>query len=145
MSALIVPDANLFIKQLVSEVDSHLAFDFFRACIDRQLLAPELLRYEVMQVAYAKGCDFEVVYHLISSYESNHLVLKQPTENEWRIACEIIDNSHPKSGFPSMHDAIYHAIAVANNGLFVTADKRHYEKTRRFGHIALLSEWEQSE
>jgi predicted nucleic acid-binding protein len=41
-----------------------------------------------------------------------------------------------------MYDSIYHALAIVEDGVFVTADNRHFEKVKNFGHIALLKDWE---
>lgn len=41
-----------------------------------------------------------------------------------------------------MYDSVYHAMAIINDGVFITSDKRHYEKTKSFGHITLLKDWE---
>jgi predicted nucleic acid-binding protein len=54
-------------------------------------------------------------------------------------AKEIITNSsHPKSGFPSFYDVSYHALAIVNECQFITADKKHYEKTKKEGYIELI-------
>ncbi len=44
----------------------------------------------------------------------------------------------PKTSF---YDAGYHAIAIENKGVFVTADKKYYEKTKSLKHIKLLSDY----
>lgn len=41
----------------------------------------------------------------------------------------------------SFYDAIYHAVAIKNKGLFVTADEVYYKKARPEGHIALLKDF----
>ena len=49
---------------------------------------------------------------------------------------------HEKSGFPTIYDSIYHALAIQLDAVFLTADKKHYAKAKEYGHIKLLSEWE---
>ena len=44
------------------------------------------------------------------------------------------------SGSPSFYDACYHAIALLNNCDFITADRKHYEKTKALGNIRLLQD-----
>ncbi len=41
----------------------------------------------------------------------------------------------------SFYDASYHALAISEHATFVTCDKKYYEKTKKLGHIALLSEF----
>ena len=54
----------------------------------------------------------------------------------------IVSDGQKNSGFPSLYDSVYHALAINNNCHFVTADKRHEAKTKQFGHIVLLDQWE---
>lgn len=41
----------------------------------------------------------------------------------------------------SFYDASYHALAIHQNGTFLTCDKRYVEKAAEFGHIQLLSDY----
>jgi hypothetical protein len=34
---------------------------------------------------------------------------------------------------------MYHALAIEEEALFITADRKHYEKTKHLGNIELLS------
>lgn len=144
MNRLIVPDANLFVKILYAEPDSENAKSFFKTCYanDYQLIAPTLLTYEVLKVTHQYSQNVTKAIALLSVYESHYLTLKKPNQSDWLKAAEIVESAHPKSGFPSMYDAIYHAMAIESSGVFVTADRKHYEKTKNFGHIALLSDWQ---
>lgn len=143
MPQVIVPDANLFVKVLYAEVNTEQTKAFFKACYAANclLLAPQLLTYEVVKVTHQYSQNVTKALELLGVYESHCLTLKKPEPAEWLRAAEIIDTAHPKSGFPSMYDAIYHAMAIENGGVFITADRRHYEKTKQIGHIALLSDW----
>lgn len=42
---------------------------------------------------------------------------------------------------PQLRDSIYHAMAIERGGTFITADRKHIEKTRYLGHAIALSEW----
>ena len=50
----------------------------------------------------------------------------------------ITKDGHEKRGYPTFSDSMYHAIAITEDALFITADKRYYEKIRRLGNIELL-------
>jgi predicted nucleic acid-binding protein len=41
----------------------------------------------------------------------------------------------------AFYDAIYHAVAISNKGLFVTADEAYYKKAKAEGHINLLRDF----
>ena len=59
----------------------------------------------------------------------------------WQTVEKMVRSGHPKSGFPSLYDSCYHALAIERDMTFITADKRHKAKTKTFGHILLLNEW----
>ena len=54
---------------------------------------------------------------------------------------KITEDGNQKSGFPSIYDSTYHAMAIAYDGIFITADKRHAAKAMQYAHIAVLHNW----
>lgn len=42
----------------------------------------------------------------------------------------------------TFYDAAYHALAIQEAGVFVTADERYLQKTAELGHIAHLRDWQ---
>jgi predicted nucleic acid-binding protein len=55
-------------------------------------------------------------------------------------AIDITQQGHPQSGYPSIYDSVFHAMAICNDATLVTADRRHYEKTKQLGHIIQLKD-----
>lgn len=41
----------------------------------------------------------------------------------------------------SFYDAGYHALALQQGALFITADEKYYKKTKKAGHIQLLKDY----
>jgi hypothetical protein len=57
------------------------------------------------------------------------------------LRAEKIDTTgHAKSGYPALNDSIYHAMAIERGGVFVTADRRHFAKSKQFGSVVLLAD-----
>ena len=56
---------------------------------------------------------------------------------------KTIKIAHRLSSQLSCHlsDTLYHALAIENNGIFVTANQAYYIKAHQHGHIQLLSNW----
>ena len=142
----IIVDANVVIKSLRKEPDSNIAFDFLRACVSHkvQLIAPNLIQYEVANIAIKKNISIDLVTHLFDENISKLIDLESTDRFTWLQAERICQSGHEKSGYPSMYDSIYHAMAIIKGGTFFTADKRHYAKSKKFGHIALLEEWKET-
>jgi predicted nucleic acid-binding protein len=55
-------------------------------------------------------------------------------------AKDITKQGHPKSGYPSFYDSVYHALAIEHNCDFITADGKHEGKVKELGHIKVLKE-----
>lgn len=144
MKKIIVPDANVFIKLLYPESEHKEAKDFFKYCNQNRvdLFAPDLFRYEVLRVVHRYKDSIDNMLKLLDTYEHYGMNIVTPSKKVWLKSQKLASSGHPKSGFPSMYDSIYHALAIENDGIFITADRRHYEKSKPFGHIAMLSDWQ---
>jgi predicted nucleic acid-binding protein len=138
-----VIDSNVFSKLFIEEADSEQAQQFFIACLqqDVPLIAPTLLKYEVLQTASYYKHPLEAALQLLDSYSELSLKLQDLNAQAWAIAEQISQTGHLKSGFPSLYDSCYHALAIEQGLVFITADKRHFVKAEAFGHIMLLKEW----
>lgn len=144
MNKIIVPDSNLFIKLFHPEADSEEAKVFFKACaeLNFKLIVPDLFKYEVSAVACDKQCDLKPVLNLFQAFKRSILTVSSPDESTWLLAEKIVKSGHPKSGFPSIYDSIYHALAIQAGGVFLTADEKHCSKAMEFEHITLFKDWE---
>jgi len=142
-ASVIVVDANVVVKLLHEEADSDAAQRFVRACVEHgaRLVAPEHFTYEMMSVARRLGIAFDHVLALQESLRETILTLVAPDRPAWLLAERIAKTGHPSSGFPSIYDSIYHALAIEASGTFVTADGRHLAKADGFGHAMLLKDW----
>ncbi len=140
MSDVVIVDSSVFNKLYLNEAGRETAVALFEAASvgKIQLRAPQLLVYEVLATAHHYAIDCALILNFLDSQIGKTLVLTEPTKNHWKKAFEISNQGHKKSGYPSLYDAIYHAIAIVEKGQFLTADKRHYEKTKFLGSIALL-------
>ncbi len=145
MTTLVI-DSNIGAKLFTQETDSQKAVDLFEAGVKKQfsLIVPELFKYEIASIAYYKRIPLEPVLHLFDEQIDRILNYVKPSTRAWLKAQEIAQDGNHKSGFPSMYDSIYHAMAIELDGVFITADKKHYEKTKQYGHILLLEKWNQA-
>ena len=56
------------------------------------------------------------------------------------LALELM-GKYPKISF---YDAVYHALAIQEKGIFVTADKKYFEFTKKEGAVQFLSQYAHS-
>ena len=137
----IILDSCVFNKLFLEEHDSEQAVDLISALAQKnyRVLAPGLFLYEVLSIAKINNFPTVEAYDLIIDFQ---LTLIELDDACIRRAIAICETGHQKSGFPSFYDASYHALAMQHNCYFVTADQRHFTKTKQLGHILLLSDWE---
>lgn len=142
--SVVVVDASVVAKTLIDESDSHVAIGFLRACVMKRVrvIAPSHIQYEVASIAIKKLVPVDLVTSLFEGNILKLVCLESPNRLTWLQAEKICQAGHEKSGYPSMYDSIYHAMAIVEGGSFVTADKRHYAKSKKFGHIVLMQDWE---
>ena len=142
-----VIDSSVFIKLfLPEEEDSKKAFFLMDKIINEQIevLAPRLFYYEVFGIARKNGIPSEEVWSILQDYEGSLLHYVKEDWETTQKTLSICETGNKKSGFPTFYDASYHALALLHNCDFITADRRHYEKTKKLGHVRLLSEMELS-
>jgi predicted nucleic acid-binding protein len=82
------------------------------------------------------------VFDALNKMTQSILTVTSPNQATWDLAEEITQHGHPKSGYASMYDSIFHAIAIKSGGVFITADHKHYAKTKQLGHIKMFKGWE---
>lgn len=140
---MIVVDSNVFAKLFTEEPDSNEAGAALShlAVTDTPVIVPTLFSYELAQIARYHKIPVEQALDLFESQLNHHWKLTEPNRPHWSKAEEISQSGHEKSGYPTLYDAIYHAIAVVENGIFLTADNKHHTKAAGFGHIVLLKDW----
>jgi len=139
-----VLDSCVFSKLFLQEPDRQEAIELITELSKRntQVLVPSLFLYEVLSIAATSSFSIQSTYALIKQYQSANLSIIELDQLAILKAIEIYEQGHEKSGFPSFYDASYHALAITHECQFITADKRHIAKTKEFGHVTLLSEWE---
>ena len=136
-----VIDSSVFNKLYLDEADRDKAQQLFiqAAAGEVILLAPDLLYLEVVNTAQRCGVPVNSVVDLLEA-QQYLLDMRAVNDTERKKAIEIMGSGHVKSGYPSIYDALFHAMALCNEGVFITADKRHYAKTQKLGSICLLSD-----
>ena len=141
----LVLDASVFIKIfLPQEEDCDKAKRLMHAIIDEQteLIAPRLFYYEVFAISGKHRIPSDAVWDILEDYEASLLHYVPENGLITKKALEICEAGNQKSGHPSFYDASYHALAILHDCDFITADKKHYAKTRQLGSVKLLSEIE---
>lgn len=143
MQNKIVLDSCVFNKLFLQEADREQAINLITELTKRkyQVLVPSLFLYEVLTIASVNNFATQKAYDLITQYQQANLELVELDQTCILKAIEICETGHAKSGFPSFYDASYHALAIVNNCIFITADNRHVSKTLQFRHIVLLKNW----
>lgn len=138
----LVIDTSVFNKLYLDEADSDQAVALFRRATVHEfaLEAPDLLYLEVISTANSYKVPIDYVVQLLDFQTRYLLPLRALNRVEMRKAIEITQQGHPQSGYPAIYDSVFHAMALCNDATLITADKRHYEKTKHLGNIVQLKD-----
>jgi predicted nucleic acid-binding protein len=137
-----VVDSCIFAKLFLLEEDREQAISFFITANNEkwQILVPTLFKSEFLNIIQCKKIDFAVAYAVLAKHFETIIDVVDIAREVMVQALHICNEGNNKSGYPSTYDATYHAIAMLNDCDFITADRKHYEKTKHLGHIKLLSD-----
>lgn len=142
----LVLDACVLAKIFVKEKDTEQVIELLRYCMDKEItiMCPDILRYELMQIAIKKDLPINALWPFIEQHLYSIVELVTPDLQTWIQAEKIATHGHPKSGFPTLYDSVYHATAIMNNATFITADKKHFAKVQAFWQVILLKDWKEN-
>jgi predicted nucleic acid-binding protein len=140
-----VIDTSVTTKIFVDEEHTDIAKRIYKKASQEEisLIAPDLTWHELNSVFTKKPIPLEHIQQYLE-------VFKQFTETEviqivpsslkiLNKAAEIASTDTKGQGYISSFDATFHALAILNDAVFVTADKVHYNKTKDIiGSVMLL-------
>ena len=140
---MLVIDASVFIMLFRDEEETAAAREMLDALIARAqpFLAPSIALYEVLSNALHYERPFTEVADFFSALQPLGLSLEELTRADLSRAETICTARAPTGGYATLIDSIYHAMAIERGGTFVTADRRHVDKTAHLGHVILLADW----
>ena len=137
-------DANVFLKLLFKEPDSQTAIDLVSYVNDKaiKIIVPSVVINETMNSCERIKIDLAQANMLFKNFMAHNMQVVSTNIALLDKTIEITQHGNTKSGFPTFSDSLYHALAIQENSLFITADKKHKLKTeKKFKHIALLKDW----
>ena len=147
MNDVIVPDANVFLEMIYGRPLRAISKRLLTFAIkdEIRLLAPSLLLDEITEVLCGNMDNTDDIRRhflfLEQLIHKNVLLIAVPTLTVRMKAFEIARCGNPKSGYPELGDSLYHALAIANDAVFLTNDARHVAKVGYLGHVKKLAEY----
>jgi len=122
---------------IVNEPEKEKAIQFYRLAYTRkvQLLAPSLIWYELNNLFVKTQMPIKEVKENIAiiqeQIERGILEIHHPSSSLLIKANEIAKIPIPTGrGYLSSLDATFHALAILQGATFITADEKHYKKTK---------------
>lgn len=145
-----VLDANVFLEYIYDRSLKNRSKQLLQDAILKQIqiFVPSLLLDEITEVFCGNLDNLEEVRrHLqyiekLAKQEVLHIIV--PNIGVRMKAIEIARIGNPKSGYPELTDALYHALAILNDAVFITNDTKYISKVKKFGHIQELSRYNSS-
>lgn len=133
---IIVPDASIMLKWALgeekeTEIDKALSvlYDFIEGRCE--IVLPSLWAYEVGNVLGVKHPESsKEIMDILLDYEFKEYRM---SKDICRLIFELIRDFRV-----TFYDASYHALAINQEGTFITSDKKYFDRVRDKTHIQLL-------
>ena len=144
---LYVPDANVFLEYIYDRPLRNRSKQILQDAILNkiQILVPGLLLDEITEVLCGNLNNLEEIEwhlrYLETLAKQEVLTIVIPNSAVRMKAIEIARTGNSKSGYPGITDSLYHALAILNDAVFITNDKKHIKKVKAYGHIQQLSQY----
>ncbi len=136
---LVVPDASVILKWVLpcdDEPDADKAIALRDAILEEDVraLLPALWIYEVGNtVARRFPVHAAAWLAALMKFELH----ESPPSRQWLTAALRLTDSYGVT----FYDAAYHAVAIVQHGLFVTADARYVKRAKEAGNVVMLNDW----
>jgi predicted nucleic acid-binding protein len=136
---IVIPDASVILKWVLPRnispfQDQALALRDAALSEKISLIVPPLWRYEVGNTLTRLVPDNAL--QLITLCESVGLTEMKADDKWLEVAVDFVSRSKV-----SFYDAAYHALAVTQSAVFVTADEKYVRKLKYSSHVCLLKDW----
>ncbi len=144
---IFVIDANVFLEYIYARPLEDNAKQIIKDAILGEILiiVPSLFLDEITQVLCGNLDDLKILErHLqyIEDLVKEEILQIVVANTAVRMkAVEMARMGTKKSGYPELTDCLYHSLAILNDAVFLTNDKKHISKLKSFGHIQELSSY----
>ncbi len=139
MTEIIVPDASVLLKWAFNapdESDMDNALSFLNSWLDGivKIILPKLWSFEVGNVLMLKNPALALeVMEIFLGYNFDELDM---TSELCKETFKLM-----KKHKVTFYDAAYHAVAVINKGILLTADESYCRKTGEMTNVMRLKDW----
>jgi predicted nucleic acid-binding protein len=134
-----IVDASVLIKWVGKEAEDLKQAESLRIAYkneDADLTVLALTFWEIGSYLSRKF-DAKTAASVFNHFQNYAFLQAMLTLEEAALAVNIM-TKHPGVSF---YDASYHALALNKGKVFLTADKKYYEKAKKLGHIQLLRDY----
>lgn len=136
LGRVVVIDASVLVKMFLGESGDELVRKLFRLTNAYKLtiFAPFLLRYELLNILSRKVEDIDKVSKMFEVFNRLKIGFLDASDDYFKNALKEVW-ADPKISF---YDASYAALAKEYGGIFLTADKKYYERAKGGVEMVLI-------
>ena len=141
-----VLDANVFLEYIFNRKLRDIAIELISQAIKEkyELIIPSLALDEISEVLCGNINHIDKISTHLKFLErliyEGFLKVVIPNSKVRLQAIKMARQGHKKSGYPEFTDCLYHSLAILNDAVFITIDRKHFAKVKHSGNIVLLSE-----
>ena len=138
--ALLVTDTSVILKWYKEEIYSEIAVKIKDKFVEgvHEIVVPDLILYELANaMRYDKGFDDDLIKQSIRQLVDLEIDITIPAEG---LISESVD--YARKYDISIYDAVYVALANQLDAMFVTADKKLFDKIKGLGFAKFITDME---
>jgi predicted nucleic acid-binding protein len=136
----LVLDTSVILKWYKEEEYTEIAVKLKRDLVEglNNVIVPDLILYEMANVLrLAEGFNEDLIKKSLESFIDLEVDIVIPTMEIIELAVKLSYDYKI-----AVYDAVFIALAKLVNGIFVTADKKLYEKVKELKFVKFISEFE---
>jgi predicted nucleic acid-binding protein len=135
----LVLDTSVILKWYKEEEYTEIAVKLKRDLVEglNNVIVPDLILYEMANVLrFAEGFNEDLIKKSLESFIDLEVDIVIPTMEIIELAVKLSYDYKI-----AVYDAVFIALAKLVNGIFVTADKKLYEKVKELKFVKFISEF----
>lgn len=135
----IVLDSSVIVKIIKKNEENYdIALKIFEDIYNKRLevLVPDYWKHEILNISSREMSEIDS-FNIFKSIQDTQFKEIFLNDNLVKKILNIVKNCEKIASY----DATFHAIAILEKTILITADEKYYKAAKKFGHIMLLKDY----
>lgn len=126
-------DSSVILNTILEDEKTNKSVVTFLEKESSRIQSIQLIKIEISNCLAMKIEDLDLLKEIYEKFSGLEIKIINIDEFSLELARQIAFNIKD-----TVYDALYHSVAILNDLVFITLDKRYYAKAKKLGHIRSL-------